>query len=482
VGSLALVAEQTVAAAPEEVFALFGAHDAGWVFAAECDRLAVGSVVSLILPLGTPGSGDTVEVLGRIAGLAQGRRIVIAHDQPWCGRLRVGFTETEPGWTKVTINADVGEQGLEWLLRRRGWPALPPHGEHSHRIGLLTSKSGPGAVFAVACEYLARLAVDEINSEGGLHGRPVSLLVGDDATDAAVGAREAKRLIGADCRVVLASVTSATFGAVEQVLTPSSVPLVHTVLNEGGAEIDHVFRLGERPGHQISAAARPFMRETGARHWFLVGDDYSWSHGAHRAARNVLPGEHGVIVGERFIPLGTKDFSSVIEDIARSGADLVLSTLVGADEVAFERQSFESGLRSRCRTLSLVLDESTRERAGDRAAAGLWTTFGYFQQLPTTANTAFLARYRDNFGPWAPPVSSLSESVYDAVHLYAAAARNSRDDAPGAISAQLRRLRADVPRGRIELDGSPDPRQDLHVAEAVAGGFRLLDSHHQKSK
>ena len=48
-----------------------------------------------------------------------------------------------------------------------------------HRLGLLTSKSGPGAVFAMACDYLARLAVEEINAEGGLCGQPVELVVRD---------------------------------------------------------------------------------------------------------------------------------------------------------------------------------------------------------------------------------------------------------------------------------------------------------------
>jgi branched-chain amino acid transport system substrate-binding protein len=218
------------------------------------------------------------------------------------------------------------------------------------------------------------------------------------------------------------------------------------------------------------------MRTSGARRWFLVGDDYSWSHGAHRAARQVLPEARGVIAGESFVPLGTKDFEPVIDAITRSGADLVLSTLVGADEVAFERQCLAMGLRARCRTLSLVLDESTRERVADRAAAGLWTAFGYYQQLPTAENKAFLARYRDTFGPWAPPVSTLSESTYSALHLYGTAVRQTRPDDPGQVVAALQRLRAIVPRGSVELTGPHHFRQRLHLAEASAGGFRLLDS------
>jgi urea transport system substrate-binding protein len=471
-GSLAVIADETVTASPEAVYALFGAGEgAGWVFAAECDQLTPGSVVTLRLPVG--GTSEAVDILGRLISLVPGRQIVVAHDQPWRGRLRVRLDRAGADSTRITVTADVDEHGVEWLSRRRGWPLPEPPDSGEYRIGLLTSKSGPGAVFAIACENVATMAVDELNADGGLCGRRVRLLVGDDSTDPAVGAAEARRLIKSGCRVVLAGVTSATFGAVERAVGGTGIPLVHPLLNEGGGGPGHVFRWGERPAAQLEFAL-PLMHSTGGRRWFLVGDDYSWSHGAHLQARRVLPRGRGMIVGERFVALGTRDFSPVIEAIGRSGADLILSTLVGADEVAFERQSFAAGLRARCRTLSLVLDESTRERVGDAAAAGLWATFGYFQQLPIRENKSFLARYCQAFGRWAPPVSSLSESVYDAVQLYAAAVRAANADDPSEVSARLHRQRVSLPRGTVTLSGPHGIRQRLHLAEATTGGYRLI--------
>lgn len=79
----------------------------------------------------------------------------------------------------------------------------------------------------------------------------------------------------------------------------------------------------------------------------------------------------------------------------------MLSTFVGADSAAFERQCFALGVRNRCRTLALAIDESTLERIGD------------FERLPTEANSALVARYRRTYGPWAPPLSTLTESVYE---------------------------------------------------------------------
>lgn len=470
-----LAASESYSGTPEQVFGLFGTSEsAGWLFGTQYDVLTPGAVVTIMLPLGRGAAGGQVQILGRVARLVPNQLIVIWHDLPWRGTLRIKFDPLPDGQTRVAVFAELDEEGLGWLMRRRGWPAAPDRNDKAHRIGLLTSKSGPGAVFAVACENLARLAVDELNADGGLRGRPVELLVADDATDPELGAAEARQLIAAGCRVVVASVTSATFQAVLRDNAAAGVPLIHPVLNEGGGGAGHILRWGERPADQLSAAVAPFMKTTGGRHWFLVGDDYSWSHGAHAAAHAILPRAGGSIAGERYVPLGTRDFGPVIERIERAHADCVLSTLVGADEVAFERQSWRAGLRSKCGTLSLVLDESTRERIGDAAARGVWTAFGYFQQLDTDSNASFLTRYRSAYGQWAPPVSTLSEAVYEAAQLYAAAVRATPDDDPQAVARALHHHRADMPRGRVALSGPHSVRQAIHVGEATAGGFRLI--------
>jgi urea transport system substrate-binding protein len=477
VDTLVLAARESFSAAPEQLFGLFGASEsAGWLFGAQCDVLAPGGVVTMTLPPAMGTGGRHVQILGRVTRLVPNRQIVIGHDQPWRGMLRITFEPLPGARTQVTVVAQRDEDGLRWLIRSRGWPAAPDRNERAHRIGLLTSKSGPGAVFAIACENLARLAVGEVNADGGLNGRPVELIVADDATDPALGAAETRRLIASGCRVVIASVTSATFRAVQRENAEAGIPLIHPLLNEGGGGAGHILRWGERPADQLGAAVAPFMRAAGVRHWFLIGNDYSWSHGAHAAACPALELAGGVITGQRYVPLGTQDFGPVIERIGRARADCVLSTLVGADEVAFERQAWEAGLRSTCRTLSLVLDESTRERIGDVAACGLWTAFGYFQQLGTDGNASFLARYRAAYGEWAPPVSSLSEAVYEAVHLYAGAARTTRDSDPGAAARALHRHRARMPRGEVMLTGPHSLRQAIHVAEATSGGFRLLQT------
>lgn len=470
---LAVTAERRVDAPPDAVFALFGAGaGAGWLFDAACDRVAVGAVVALQVPLG----GEPLAVLGRITGLRPPRRIDVRLDQPWSGRLRV-LVDPDGAGSRVRIVADLDDDALRWLMRRRGHRVQERAAPDGRPLGLLTSKSGPGSVFAEATELLARMAVAEVNADGGVGGRPLRLVVGDDATDPAAGAAEAWRLVGAGCRTILATTTSATFARAAAELGAAGVLLVQPLMNEGGLSGELRMRFGERPERQLRAAVAPVMRATGARRWFLAGNDYVWPQVVHTAARRILAGHDAPVVGEGFAPLGTRDFGPLIERVLASGADLVLSSFVGADLVAFERQCHAMGVRERARSLALALDEPTRERIGDAAAAGTWGVAGYFEQLPGAVNADFLRRYRTLHGRFAPPVSSISESAYEAVHLYAAAARRAAEDEPRAIARELRSCRrSDFPRGTVALTGPETVQMDLFVAEATAGGFAVSPS------
>jgi urea transport system substrate-binding protein len=250
--------------------------------------------------------------------------------------------------------------------------------------------------------------------------------------------------------------------------------MVQTVMNEGGIGGELRVQLGERPEDQLRAAAGPVMEAAGGRRWFLAGNNYIWPQVVHTAARRVLAEQAGTVVGESFQPLGTRDFTPLIEQILRSGADVVLSAFVGADLVQFERQCLAMGVRDRCRTLAPAIDEPTRERIGDAASTGMFGASGYFEELPGEANEAFVRRYREMYGRFAPPVSSISESVYEALHLYAHAARRAGEDTPAAIARELRSIRHDAfPRGDVAIDGPETFRQSLFVAEARPGGFSV---------
>jgi len=473
VGVLTLTAQEEVSAPPQVVFDSFGAGaGAGWIFDALCDQVTTGAAVALRVPL--EAAGEPVEIIGRIGRVTPPSFIEIVHGQPWRGRLLLRFAPSGPR-TRVRLQAELDDHGLEWLMRRRGHSVRVAESGNP-RLGLLTSKSGPGNLFAAASDSMAVLALEEINAEGGLRGRPVELLVGDDRTDPAAGAAEARRLVAAGCRTILVATTSATFVEVSRHLADVEVLLVQTVMNEGDTSGRLQVRLGERNADQIEAAAAPVMRAAGGRRWFLAGNDYCWPHSTHAAAREILPRLGGQVVGERFAPLGTADFAAIVEAIDRSGADVALSTFIGADAAAFQRQCHANGLHERCLTLAPAMDESTLARIGPTATAGLYTVSGYVESLESEGNAGLVARYRARFGRWAPPLSTLSESVFEAVHIWWAAASRAGGDEPAAVAEAMHNDRFEMPRGTVTVDGNGRVDQRIFLAEAVGTGLRVASA------
>lgn len=421
---------------PEPVPVAFAKFIAGELLDIQCDRFIPGSAIAVSLPMdGGSGSATAVALLGHIVAIKPGRSVLIVHHQPWRGRLMARFFADGNG-TRLTLESSLEQDGVAWLANVRGYG--PPQSLHpdNHRIGLLVSKSGPAAVFAQATETMATLAVEEINADGGIFGMPVELLVGDDASDSMAGTTAALRLMRSGCRAVFACVTSATFNAVASALRPTNVVLIHTVLNEGGYSSPGVIRLGERPSEQLQAGVPALMKETNGRRWFLVGHQYCWSYGAHWAARRVIAESGGTVAGEVYRPMGTTDFSATLEAIERSRAELILSSLVGSDEVAFERQCAHYGLRSRTRTLALVLDEATQQLIGASDADGVWSAFGYFEGLLDT-HRELETRYRAAVTGHAPPLSSLTETTYEAILAYARAVAAADEDDKKAVHLKL---------------------------------------------
>ena len=121
--------------------------------------------------------------------------------------------------------------------------------------------------------------------------------------------------------------------------------------------------------------------------------------------------------------------------------------------------------------LGPAMDEATLERIGFEASEGIHGVSGYFQHLQTERNGTLLQRYRERFGRWAPPLSSLSESMFEAIHVWAAAARQVRTTDPTPVADEMRHGRFEVPRGTIALDGRHHVEQPLHLATARGAPF-----------
>lgn len=458
---------------PAALFERFGRGDEslGWLFGAQVGKLRRGSLVRLAVPL---GGIDPVDGVARILKVIPNRRIELVHEAPWSGRVSCRF-EPSDGGSHVRLTVEVDSATVAWIAEHLGLGATePPHG-HEMKLGLLASLSGPAGIFGRGAVNCAELAADEVNADGGIRGRPVRIVVADDGTDTSTGVVAMRRLLDvARVRAVVGMHSSATYAAVKHMCIRAGVPFLYTPTSEPMATHPLLFRLGETPVDQLHRALPRLAAETGGSRWYLGGNNYSWPRAIGNTSRAIIENMGGTVVGESYLPLGTRSFSCLVDTIGSAGVDHVVSSFVGQDQVHFERDFALAGLRSSIRTFAPLLDDASCEHLGD-AARGVWNVLGYFAGLQTTHNRQFLGRYRGRFGECSAPVSGIAEGVYDAVHLWCSAARDAGTTDGLAVMGKLRGSRIHSPRGRIQVNAAGDVSQRLYLGEATPTGMTVID-------
>jgi urea transport system substrate-binding protein len=341
-------------------------------------------------------------------------------------------------------------------------------------VAFVIPRSGPAGIFGPSCEACGQLAVDEINTDGGVLGREVRLRMVDGGRAPAQVAEEVNELVTAG---TVQAVTGWHISAVRQKLTPvvtGRLPYIYTPLYEGGECTPGVFLAGETPDRQLLPAMRWMSRELGVRTWCVVGDDYVWPRASARAARwyaQVTPEVR--ILDEIFVPLGTEDFGPALQRVERSGAQAVLMFLVGSDAVRFNRAFAAAGL-DRCHDrLSPLMEENMLLATGAENTRRLYSAAGFFETLLTGAGMDYSARYARRFGVRAPALNSLGESCYEGLTLLARLAERAQSMELSRLCGAAEALTYESPRGTVRMAGN-HLLQDVYMARAEGLEFDVL--------
>jgi branched-chain amino acid transport system substrate-binding protein len=98
------------------------------------------------------------------------------------------------------------------------------------KIGCLFDLSGPAGHIGTPSKYVAEMAVEKINKEGGVNGSPIQLVFGDTESDAGKAALQAKRLIEKEKVVALVGPTRTESAmAILNIVDKAGIPVVACV-------------------------------------------------------------------------------------------------------------------------------------------------------------------------------------------------------------------------------------------------------------
>ncbi|KAA5541565.1 transporter substrate-binding protein [Roseiconus nitratireducens] len=331
---------------------------------------------------------------------------------------------------------------------------VPPTGEPI-KVGILHSLSGTMSDSESPVVDAALLAIEELNEEGGLIGRPLMAVVADGRSDSAAFAREAERLILQEkvC-TVFGCWTSASRKTVVPLFEKFDHLLVYPVQYEGIEESPNVIYTGATPNQQIIPAVKWAYAFEGKRRFFLVGSDYVFPRVAHEIIKDQLSELGADLAGEEFFALGSTDVQSAVEMILQSKPDVILSTINGDSNTAFFAELRKAGVTAEeVPTISFSIGEEEIRHLDVDAMAGDYAAWNYFQSIESPENERFIANFRSKYGPQRL-VTDPMEAAYFGVKLWASAVRDAQSTGTAEIRRSMRNQRMRAPEGEVRIDAA----------------------------
>ncbi|OBB33132.1 urea ABC transporter substrate-binding protein [Mycolicibacterium peregrinum] len=322
------------------------------------------------------------------------------------------------------------------------------------KVGSLNSLSGTMAISEVTVRDAIKLAVEEINAKGGVLGKQIELIGEDGASEPTVFAEKAEKLISSDCvAAVFGGWTSSSRKAMLPVFESANALLYYPVQYEGLESSKNIFYTGATTNQQI-VPALDYLKEKGVKSLYLVGSDYVFPQTANRIIKAYAK-ENGIeIKGEDYTPLGSTDFSTIINKVRSAGADAVFNTLNGDSNVAFFREYKNVGLTPQAMpVVSVSIAEEEVGGIGVQNVTGQLTAWNYYQTIDTPVNNAFVKAYKDFVKDPKKPTSDPMEAAYVSVYLWKNTVEKAKSFDVAAIQDNADGVTFDAPEGKVTIDG-----------------------------
>lgn len=338
--------------------------------------------------------------------------------------------------------------------------AAPASAARTVKVGFVYIMSGPFSAYGQFAKQGAELAVDEINSKGGIQGDKVKAYFEDSTGKPDVAIRAIRKLVYQDKVDILigldsSGVAKTVVPSIPQMKTPLIITHAATPDVTGSVCNPYVFRISVNLAQNVKAAAL-LASGTDVKTWTTIGPDYAFGHQSWEYFEKYLkPMKPGVAFLPQsevaFPPFKTTDFSSYINKVMQSKADGVLVSLWGGNLIDFVRQARDMGFFDGKRQVLMTLGAATEvlTALGDKMPEGIWVGTRYwFLANDSAINKHFVKAYKDRFGAYP---SYNAQGAYAALYTYKAAVEKAGSVNKQKVIKALSGLTVEVPVGTITI-------------------------------
>ena len=289
-------------------------------------------------------------------------------------------------------------------------------------VGLNVPQSGPYSDQGQDQLKAYNLAIDEINAKGGIMGMKVRATVGDDQTKADVARDNAQRMIERDNAIMITGGSSTGTALAVSALCQEKKTIFMATLTHGDETTNqnchkHTFRRYNDAYMSAQSLARTLVTKYGTGKWFHITADYAWGHSVYQNLTAVVEPKGAKTIKNVLLKLGTKDFSSALQEAQAAKPDVLVISEFGADMVNCLNQASQFGLTKSTKILVPLVDEYMAKGTKDNFDNVVSTAPYYWKyhsdKYPGAKKfvEAFMARYKT-------PPSNGAETAYADMYIY----------------------------------------------------------------
>ena len=345
------------------------------------------------------------------------------------------------------------------------------------KIGFMATLEGPFTVLGEDGQRGFELALREIGME--VTGRPIEVIVGPTDASPESALRAARKLVEQDQVDIVIGPLSGSEGIAMRDYS-KTVPQVTFINGISGAQeatfVDpsETFFRYNMDGAQWTIGLGDYVyNEKGYEFVATIAEDYSFGYTNFMGFALEFCRAGGEIVERQWVPLGTKDFSSIIAALPED-VDALYLGLGGADAVNFLNQYLQAGGEANLIGGTIMVDGTGLSSEG-RAKEVLIGTPSSGPQADTWDDEgwkSFVAAYQNAWEPAErfPSPSLLATGYYNATQAMIQAMEavgGDLSDDQTAFRAALAGLELDAPNGKITLDGNRQAIGTNFVTEVV---------------
>lgn len=284
-------------------------------------------------------------------------------------------------------------------------------------VGLTVDLTGPYSAEGADERKGYELAAEQLNAgdpavhkmspltKKGVLGKKLTYGVADSETKPNTAVQAATRFIHENkAMMVTGSVSSAVAIALEKVCDREKTIYLATISGSNETTGVDCQRYGFRLcyyAYSASKAIAPVLAKSLGKNRkavYLV-PDYTYGHTTHDSMVEFTGKEGWTEVGQQVHPLGAKDYSSYLINIANSGADTLVVIDYGADAVNSIKQAKQFGILDKMSLVVPYMSPFLGEELGPEIMQGVYGSMGFWWTLEDTYPVAkqFVAAFEKKF-------------------------------------------------------------------------------------